>query len=391
MSAKSHLNIVWDNQSYPLEFESSAVGYHWKGPKALTDQELRTKVQEIVHGAIGRSQIAASQLLVGDDRVAIPVHGDSSLILPLLNALIEELQIAGVKAEGFVILCDASELDAIKASIKPNIQVTAHNPTAIEERAYLASTQAGSRIYLNRHMLDTDVIIPLIAAEPHGEGPRKGYMQGLWPNFSDSETRIQLAEKFRKNRKQVLKEIQEVLWLGGFHLAVAVIPASGGVAALISERPGDIQKRVYPAVNTLWNCNAEESEADRLILSALGDSHSGIDIKSLSQVIKSAANFEHFKQVVLNLWIDANTLEALEGFVRGTPASPDNHLISCLKKLADIAVNQKVYILSNIPEELTDELNLIHLDSPKELGNLVNRSSAQWLIIENANRVRFIS
>ena len=97
------------------------------------------------------------------------------------------------------------------------------------------------------------------------------------------------------------------------------------------------------------------------------------------------------KQVVLNLWIDANTLEALEGFVRGTQASPDNHLISCLRKLADIAANQKVYILSNIPEELTDELNLIHLESPKELGNLVNRSSAQWIIIENANRVRFIS
>jgi hypothetical protein len=216
-------------------------------------------------------------------------------------------------------------------------------------------------------------------------------MQGLWPNFSDSETRIQLAEKFRKNRKQVLKEIQEVLWLGGFHLAVAIIPGSGGVASLISERPGDIQKRVYPAVNTLWNCNTEESEADRLILSAFGDFHSGIDLKSLSQVIKSAANFEHFKQVVLNLWIDANALEALEGFVRGNPISPDNHLISCLRKLANIASNQKVYILSNIPEELTDELNLIHLESPKELANLVNRSSAQWMIIENANRVRFIS
>ena len=58
------------------------------------------------------------------------------------------------------------------------------------------------------------------------------------------------------------------------------------------------------------------------------------------------------------------------------------------RKLLKLASDQKIYILSNIPESITDDLNLIHLESQKELANLLNRSRGQWLLIEQADRVR---
>lgn len=391
MSEKSLLNIVWNSQNFPIDVGQNLIGLHWKGPRSLSPAEIHASVREVVHGSDGLYKIAASQLMVGDDRVALPISGKSSLILPILIPLIHELEQIGVKTKNLVIICEQNEFDDLKTALRPELLVVIHNAPNIQDWSYLASTQAGTRVYLNRNMLDSDVIIPVIAAEPHGDGMKKGFLHGLWPTFSDFQTQKALQLKYRENpkkRKQVLKEIQEVLWLGGFHLAVTVIPGADGPASVVAGRPSDIQKMVYPQINTNWNCNTQQTDAQNVLLSAYGNSNAKIGWAELLQVIKNTLLLRKFNQVVLSLDLEETAIDSLASLATHGETISDRSAQRLFRKLLKLASDQKIYILSNIPESITDDLNLIHLESQKELANLLNRSRGQWLLIEQADRVR---
>ena len=109
------------------------------------------------------------------------------------------------------------------------MRLEVHNPADRKRLAYLATTQAGRRIYLNRTAVEADQLVVLAGMQfdpMHGYG---GAAALVYPALGDTETR-HAWEKALTNEPPadeawpVRREAEEVLWLLGAPFLIQVIP-----------------------------------------------------------------------------------------------------------------------------------------------------------------------
>ncbi len=113
---------------------------------------------------------------------AIPEPG---LVLDVIVGILQE---AGVEAEGLTVLLPSAGIESQLKSLPEGATVAVHDPADRSQMAYLAATKEGRRIYLNRHLTDADMVLPVGLL---GFDPILGYrgpFSLLFPGMSDRET-----------------------------------------------------------------------------------------------------------------------------------------------------------------------------------------------------------
>ncbi len=107
----------------------------------------------------------------------------------MLGALVAELEQAGVDRDRVTVLSTADEA-ALHGVLPDGCELATHDAGDRVGLAYLAATQGGRRIYLNRLLTDANVVIPVGRL---GFAPIMGY-RGPWsllfPELSDHETQV---------------------------------------------------------------------------------------------------------------------------------------------------------------------------------------------------------
>src|SRR5262245_62128468 len=174
--------------------------------------------------------------LTPDDHVAVVVDERLPHLAKVVTTVLNHVTTAGVD-DGAVSLVlpsgstQQSWIDDLPDSYG-SVHVEVHNPTERKRLAYLATTKAGRRIYLNRTAVEADQLVVL--AQMHYD-PLHGYhgTAGLvYPALSDVETR-HAWEKALTNEPPadepwpVRREAEEVLWLLGAPFLIQVIPGRG--------------------------------------------------------------------------------------------------------------------------------------------------------------------
>ena len=367
-------DITWRGRQTSLNLPDSATLF--SGPESLAAADVDRLVAGLVDGSAGQSGISISQLLAGDDRIAIPVTGDAARISLILEPLLAGLMQAGAVAENITLVAHQLQFAAIEEKHKPlGFQVVGHELGKEDQKAYLASTRAGTRLYLNRHLLDCDVIVPVIVAEPRGKGPSRGFMEALWPAFSDQETITKIDDRWNGERKKIRREIHETLWLGGFHLAIAAVPASGGLSEIVMAAPQSLQKMVMPTIRQKWTLSADAVEhARNFCFLPSGETESGvIGLSQLLKMLQTALKIERAERIVFSFELEESALDGLQlamSHRRRRDRSLGATVIRCMERLGG---RFKTYSLTNLPEELTDQAEWIALEEPRELENLLNR------------------
>src|SRR5262249_51881397 len=119
------------------------------------------------------------------------------------------------------------------------VHIETHNAVERKTHAYLATTKAGHRIYLNRTTVDADQTIVLTrrsydAFVGHAGGPAV-----LYPGLGDEETHKKVPDEFsmrspRSHNWRLKSEADEVCWLLGAPFFVQIL-----------EGPGDTWSRVW--------------------------------------------------------------------------------------------------------------------------------------------------
>jgi len=387
------IRVNWLGQAVELNLGSNPSAMLWAGPESLSPSQIVDTVASFVAGpASGPHAIAIGQLLAGDDQIAIPVSGDAARLRHLLEPLVEQLLKAGASSGQITLVADESPFADLVATFQPRgLQVVLHEPGKDDQKAYLASTRAGTRVYLNRHLLDSDVILPVIIAEPRGPGARRGFMQALWPAFSDRETIEKIDQRWATEARRIRGEIQETLWLGGFHLAIAAVPSTSGIAELVMANPQQMQKTLMPKTRQAWDTPGPAVEKARnfCFMPGMESSDGKISLRQILPMLRTTWKLERADRLVFAFELDDDGLEeirqALEEPSDGEP-TPARDLVRWMARLGS---RFKVYSLTNLPEELTDAAEWIALEEPRELENLVNRSE-NWLVARDADRVRIV-
>ncbi len=134
---------------------------------------------------------------------------------------------------GFPFVLDPTA--ALAEEVRLAIQRVVHNPQNQDDLAYLAATESGHRIYLNRHLVEADFVLPIGCIRQDPILGMSGTSTGIYPRFSDAATwrRFRAAgrtdhavDRFAAEAANPWRqEVDEVSWLLGIQLALQVVPA----------------------------------------------------------------------------------------------------------------------------------------------------------------------
>jgi nickel-dependent lactate racemase len=167
---------------------------------SATVEDVRAAVRQALEAPVDFPPLYRA--LTPDDRLAIVVNEYFRRLPDLLIPLLEHVQQAGVSLERITLLCPPripgvapppwrEELPPAFAQVR----VEEHDPGDRARLAYLAGTQGGRRLYLNRTLVEADQII---VAGPAEYDPVLGYGGGLgdlFPNLADAPTRQEFLRR----------------------------------------------------------------------------------------------------------------------------------------------------------------------------------------------------
>jgi nickel-dependent lactate racemase len=335
-------------------------------------------------------------LVVPGDRVTIAIDPSIAGAGQVLEALASGLQEAGVTADGVTVLVSPTRSPALGDNLLPGANRVVHDPNDRGGIAYLATTKQGRRIYLNRHLTDADVVIPVGRL---GYDPIMGYCgpwSALFPGLSDHDTMKAHRARFRDemedprgaSARSSLDEAAEVSWLLGSQFHVGVLPGSRGIVEVVAGRENAVCEQGIASVEGNWRF--ESPSRAELVLVGIGRPGALTTMEGLGQGLATATRLvQHGGKIVvlsrvavdvgpgLRRLIDAGDVKQGASVLRGHEADED---FLFARRLAQAASWADVFLLSNLDRDLADDLSLVALEDPAQARRLVAKSGSCTIV-----------
>lgn len=176
-----------------------------------------------------------AQMIIPGDRIAIALDHEipqpESVLAGIIHALLEP---GIIEAEDITIVCsepsllDSRLLSQLPENVRGAIKTEVHDPTNSQEMAFLATSQEGRPLHINRTLFDADLVLPVSLLRIPGSLDYLGPHGSLFPAFADGPTR----ERFQApssttspvHRKRRSEEVDEAGWLLGLQLMLQLVP-----------------------------------------------------------------------------------------------------------------------------------------------------------------------
>lgn len=175
--------------------------------------------------------------LTPDDRITVVVDEHLPHLPDLLAGILEHLGTAGIRPEAVTLLTpppgqDQGWIDDLPDEFA-DVRVEVHDPKDRKKLAYLATTKAGRRVYLNRTLVESDFVVLLTGRRYDPVFGYAGAEAAVFPVLADEEARAAHTGQFRLDAPgadpwPARAEAAEVAWLLGTPFLVQVIEGVGG-------------------------------------------------------------------------------------------------------------------------------------------------------------------
>ena len=369
----------------------SQLLWQFRGPPALTDPAAA-----IAEALINPLDFPALQkALVPDDKVTVVLDRDVPSAAELVAGMWTVCQGAGIAPENLLILQPisltglrpADPRRLLPESVRNLVAWKIHDPTDTDEIGYLASSSDGERIYLARAVLDADFVLPIGRLGFDPVQGRRSAISSFYPGLSN-------AEAFAKSRGQghselgpdderpIGQRIQEIGWLVGVQFAVLVMPSSGqgGAATVLAGQPDSISQQGRRLLDASWRVKVDQRGETAIISIPAGvDNPTGWE--QLGDALQAASRLvvREGRIIVLSdlaaepgpgigiLRSCRSAKAALQPIRKESP--PDLVPASQIAAAADWAT---VYLLSQLPPQLVEELFMTPLESETEVSRLIS-------------------
>jgi hypothetical protein len=388
-----------------VEFQDDRVAFDvsddrlvaaWNGPEGLPLETVRDLLRRDLEAPRGYPPLR--QNVVPGDRVALAIDPEVPDVSRLVAILAEVLAGAGVESIEGVGLgpLPASQRDDWPGEI--GLETHAPGSENAQTMAYLASTQAGRRIYLNRTLTEADVVVPVGAIGFDEVLGYRGPWSTIFPGLSNAET--QQSERDAPagvgKRGAVLDESGEVSWLLGSLFHVGVLPGRSGAAGLIVGEAGEVRNAGIQAVDDAWTFRPE-SRAE-LVIAGIGAPGRPTRLEDLAHGLTTAAGLvRRGGKIAVLSRVEGTPGPALQRLT--TLDDPARGGIKALRDawkepdaLAALAIAEAlawadIYLLSGLDDQLVDDLAMVALGSADEARRLAS-SASSCLVLSQADRTR---
>ena len=385
------MRIAVDYQDHRVEFEvpDDRVVAHRAGPDRAEDPpDVRALTLAAIEGPAEFPPLARA--VVPGDRVAIPLDPALPGLLGVLGVIVGALRAAEVASITVLATAPGPAPDALPEGVEWRV----HDPDDRPEMAYLATTSAENRVYLNRLLTDSDIVIPVGTL---GYDPALGY-RGPWsviyPGSGDRETLQRLRglasddQPDRDRPRAPLRESAEVSWLLGCQFQLGVVPGATGAASVVAGLESAVRELGSRLVDDAWSFRAPE-RAD-VVVAGIGPSGRPTTLGDLAEGLATAARLVRRGGKIVALSraqgepgpalrriAGVDDPGAALGRLRGREADPD---YPTARRLAAALAWADVYLHAELDPDLVDGLGMIPLDRPEEARRLAANAPSCTLL-----------
>ncbi len=259
-------------------------------------------------------------------------------------------------------------------SVFDQLEVLNHKGSDEEQLSYLAATKGGDPIYLNRNLVDADMVIPICRAKSNSSDWRT-WVEFIFPTFTDANTVDRLKQSKVQNQEVLRDEGEDAIrWLG-LIFSIQVIPGPGDevLQVVAGERQVamvESQKRTQQ----IWHREIEKScdlvIANFDVSAREANWENVIDaLTMISKVVGSGGN------IVLQTEIDYLPKEVQ---TRARPEAVFSRRLQ--RKLESIRETQHIYLCSRLTRSDVEQLGFGCIESIDEVHRLIEKSESCVLL-----------
>ena len=278
------------------------------------------------------------------------------------------------------------------------MRLEVHDPADRARRAYLASTKAGRRVYLNRSAVDADQLVVLTG--PHFD-PVLGYAGAegaVYPALSDTDTRRQwdasaTSDAPTDHARPVRREAGEVSWLLGAPFYVQVIEGQGDDIVHVVGGPADTAADGRRWLDRCWRASASET-ADVVIATMTGDPKRQT-IADMARALACAARVVRPDGAIALLCEATPTLG--EGFRGMTEFDAPQAALEALRESQpadwpaallwlEAVRHARVYLLSGLPHETAESLFTTPIGHARQVQRLID-AGGSVVVLPDAHKL----
>jgi nickel-dependent lactate racemase len=369
----------------PLDDPAAAVAVALNEPLEYPALHLSTTPGDQIVLAVGRGLPHASQI------TAAVVH-----------SLIE----AGVHPDGITVLRTEADVQAgvespcrlLSGVLGERTRLVTHDPENRGRLAYLAATEAGEPIHLNRLLTDADLVVPIGCLQEERLAGNFGVHSTLFPAFSDTRTQLRfrrhdLRGGSGKHHRELIHEANRVAWLLGINFTIQVVPGPGeSILHVLAGQSDAVRRRGRELYRAAWRCPVPSQAS--LVVAAIEGGPRHQTWENLGRAVEAAMPLveeggalavccdlsDAPGPAVQRMLGTSSRKEALREIRREGPADalPAAQLAHALER-------DRVYLLSRLDPSLVEELEITPLGGPDELVRLA-RQHKSCILVSNAQQ-----
>ncbi len=346
------------------------------------------------------------QALVPGDQLVLVADPQVPSLVDVLSAVIQWFCKQGTPASNIrVVLAadgrwDAAQLaSAIEQQTNIAIQIEQHDLDDNERIAYVAANEASEAIYLNRTLVDADVVIPITCARPKTCLDYFGAF-GLFPLLSNRATRGQFYSLPSLENPAKHAELRswadQAAWWVGVMVGIQIVPAAhDGVYAVLAGQLQPLEQSAQGITSDIWR-SIDEDSSD-LIVSMLDGPACSQSWLSLARLLFAALRLVTPRGTIVIATELSDAIGKGLGRLRDPHRLPEviskklasddsNDALAAAVILSAISSNH-VYLISKLRSDSIESLAMGAITSADQLTRLVAQHASCTIIEAGQHRL----
>lgn len=346
-----------------------------------------------------------SESVFTGDTIAIAIESNLPFPRELINALLDELSLANVELSDVVVVIHRNTADRLnipsqlydrpnpnEEGIEPavipvdfgfhSINFMVHDDHNQAGVAYLGANKDGDPIYVNRVLVESDVVLVIGFPKP---GDVSSQNDAVYPDFSNDT----IKDRFKIGKGSFLSRREEVELandsLGAFFSIQVVVRPGDTICQIISGSRKQATEKAHIATNDLWRLDWS-GDVGMVVatIESCSEEQSWDDfanaIITASQVGESDGPIVVWSDIGMNP--DRNIRKALlSQFEHGINAK----MTQAMQHVASIVHERSVFLRSRLSRSTVEELGIGFIESEDEVVR-ISQSFSSGLLMRDAHR-----
>lgn len=342
-----------------------------------------------------------TRAVVAGDRVALALTPETPSAAELIAAVWEQLAEREIRPEDVTIVEATSPHErqlqdprvALPLEVRDAVNWVIHDPEEKTACTYLATTASGERIYLSRLLIEADVVVSIGYTTFDPILGYTGTSSVFYPWMSSSEASLRFRGQghleLEPGDERPLRQLtDEIAWLLGTQFTVQSVPSAGfGTSHVVAGLCDSVLRRGMQLLQTDWELELEERP--ELLVLAVDGGPQGTTWADVGAALSTARKIVARGGRVLLLTelaeLPGPGMQLLQG-----AENPDDAIRPLGKTMpADVvpatqiaaAVDwARVFLLSQLPGDLVEDLFMVPVDTPAEAARLLQGEESCLLL-----------